>query len=575
MHRTHTCGELRKEHAGSTVTIAGWVHALRPHGGVTFLDIRDRYGVTQAVVPAELQETLKGVLRESVLKITGEVKAKPKPNPNLKTGEIEVSATAVEVLGPAAPLPIAPEAENTDEARLKYRYLDLRRPVMQQKLMLRDVTVNSFRKHLRAEGFLDIETPLLLKSTPEGARDYVVPSRVHHGKFYALPQSPQIYKQLLMVSGFDRYFQVARCLRDEDLRADRQPEFTQIDLEMSFVEPEDVYALGEKVCRAVLKDTINYELKEFPRVPYAECMEKYGCDKPDLRFGLELSDVTEIGKRSEFSIFKEAKLIKCICAPKTFGRKEVDAYTAFVKDFGAKGLAFANVKSNTLDGGIAKFFPAELQKELIEKTQAKDGETLLFVADAPKIVNDSLAKLRVQLGKDLELYSSRDFSLLWVTDFPLFEWDEDNNDWTPAHHMFTMPKPDSLQYLDTDPGKVVAQCYDLVMNGVERASGSLRVHHPEIQRKIMRAMHISEEEAKLKFGFMLEAFTYGAPPHGGFAIGLDRFCAMLNGEYDIREFIAFPKNKSAECPMDGSPTPVDEKQLKDLGLILVKDIIDD
>ena len=573
MHRTHTCGELRKDYEGQIVTIAGWAHAIRPHGGVTFLDLRDRYGITQAVVPTELQDALKGVLRESVLKITGQVTVKPKPNPKLATGEIEVVATSVEVLGPAAPLPIEIDAQNSDEARLTYRYLDLRRPEMQARIALRDRIANSFRTHLRAEGFLEIETPLLLKSTPEGARDYVVPSRVHHGRFYALPQSPQIYKQLLMVSGCDRYFQLAKCLRDEDLRADRQPEFTQVDLEMSFVEPDDVYALGENVVRAVVRDALGAEIGEFPRMPYAQAMATYGCDKPDLRFGLEMTDVTVIGKRSEFTVFKEAPLVKGFVVPKALGRKEIDAYTVFVKEFGAKGLAFATVKGTALEGGISKFFSPELQQELIGAFGAKDGETILLVADKPKIANDALARLRNQIGKDLQLYDPKRLAFLWVTDFPLFEWDEESNDWTPAHHMFTMPRPDSLQYLTSDPGKVVAQCYDLVLNGVEMASGSIRVHHPDIQRDIMRAMHISEEDAKLKFGFMLEAFTYGAPPHGGFAIGLDRFCAMLNGDADIREFIAFPKNKSAECPMDGSPTPVDEKQLRDLGLILMKDVL--
>ncbi len=570
MHRTHTAGELRASHEGKTVTIAGWVHSIRNHGTVTFLDIRDRFGITQATVGELFADQTKGLLRESVVKVTGEVRKKPTPNPKLATGEIEVHATAFEVLNPSVPLPIEPDAENSDEMRLKYRYLDLRRPAMQEKIAFRDKVAAAFRLHLRAQGFLEIETPLLLKSTPEGARDYVVPSRVHHGRFYALPQSPQIYKQLLMVSGCDRYFQLAKCLRDEDLRADRQPEFTQVDLEMSFVEAEDVYAMGEKIVREVVKDTTGKTLHAFPRLPYAESMRRYGTDKPDTRFGLELTDVTMVAKHSGFNVFKEAPMVKGMCIPKELGRKEVDAYTAVAKDHGAKGLAFAHVKGNALDGGISKFLDADIQSQLIDLMGAKDGETVVFVADKPKITNEALARLRNHVGKELALYDPTELAFLWVTDFPLFEWDEESNDWTAAHHMFTMPKPECLEYLHTDPGKVVAQCYDIVLNGVEMASGSIRVHRQDIQRDIMRAMHISEEDAKLKFGFMLEAFTYGAPPHGGFAIGLDRFCAMLHGESDIREYIAFPKNKSAECPMDGSPTPVDEKQLHDLGLSLRK-----
>ena len=568
MHRTHTCGELRASDEGKSVTISGWAHAIRLHGAIAFIDIRDRYGITQATVGEEFAEFTKDLKRESVIKVTGHVKKKPTPNPKLATGEIEVVATNFEVLNPSEPLPIEIGAENSDDIRLKYRYLDLRRPEMQHRIALRDRIAASFRKNLRKHGFLEIETPLLITPTPEGARDYVVPSRVNHGKFYALPQSPQIYKQLLMVSGCDRYFQIARCLRDEDLRADRQPEFTQVDIEMSFVEQEDIFKLGETLIHEVVQEVKGISLPAMRRMTYHEAMEKYGCDKPDLRFGLELTDVTSIVKHAEFKVFSEAPMVKAIVVPKTLARKEIDSYTELTKSNKAKGLAYVTVTGEALDAGVSKFLSSEIQHKIIHATKAKQGDTILFVADKPKIVNEALWKLRTQLGKDLKLYDPNELCFLWVIDFPLFEWDEDMNDWTPAHHMFTMPKPETLQYLTSDPGKVVAQCYDIVLNGVEMASGSIRVHRKDIQSQIMKAMNIPEEEAKLKFGFFLEAFTYGAPPHGGFAIGLDRFCAMLEAESDIREYIAFPKNKSAECPMDGSPKPLDAKQMEELGIRL-------
>jgi len=573
MHRTHNCGELRAKDEGTTVTIAGWTHAIRLHGRIAFIDVRDRYGITQATVGEDFADLTKDLKRESVIKITGVAKKKPQPNPRLATGEIEVVAEKFEVLNPAQPLPIEIEAENSDEIRLKYRYLDLRRPAMQHKLAMRDNVAASVRKHLRAMGFLEIETPLLVKSTPEGARDYVVPSRIHHGTFYALPQSPQLYKQLLMVSGCDRYFQLAKCLRDEDLRMDRQPEFTQIDVEMSFVEQDDVLSAGERLVHNVVKDVKSVDVPlPLRRISYEESMDRYGCDKPDLRFGLELTDVTYIVKSSDFKIFSEAQLVKCLVVPKLLGRKEIDRYTEFAKANKAKGLAYVNVLADgkTLDGGVAKFLTPDMQASIIEASGAKPEQTILFVADAKKACNEALSKLRNLLGKELSLYDPKALAFCWVVDFPLFEWDDDTQDWTPAHHMFTMPRPEHLQYLRTEPGKVVAQCYDLVLNGVEMASGSIRVHRQDIQREIMTAMNISEEQAKVKFGFLLEAFTYGAPPHGGFAIGFDRFVAMLEQEADIREFIAFPKNKSAECPMDGSPSLVDAKQLDDLGLALKK-----
>jgi aspartyl-tRNA synthetase len=572
MHRTHTCGELRATNEGKTVTIAGWVHAIRLHGQIAFLDLRDRFGITQVTAGEHLNAITKDLRRESVVKVTGVIKRKPQSNARLATGEIEVAATSMEVLGPAEPLPIEIEAENSDEIRLKYRYLDLRRPLMQHRIAFRDRIAAAFRKSLHKHNFLEIETPLLVKSTPEGARDYIVPSRVHHGKFYALPQSPQIYKQLLMVSGCDRYFQIARCLRDEDLRADRQPEFTQVDIEMSFVEQEDVLSLGDQLLHDVVQEATGKSIPlPLRRMTYQEAMDMYGCDKPDLRFGLPLKDVTYAVKGSEFKVFSEAAMVKCIVVPKALTRKEVDAYTDLVKANKAKGLAYAVVRGDgTLDGPIAKFLTPEIQRAIIEETDAGADNTLLFVADKAKVVHEALSKLRNALGKDLALYDPAELAFLWVVDFPLFEWDEDAKDWAAAHHMFTMPKPEHVQYLTSDPGKVIAQCYDIVLNGVEMASGSIRVHRQDIQREIMRAMHISEDQVKIKFGFLLEAFTYGAPPHGGFAIGLDRFCAMLEGQSDIREYIAFPKNKQAECPMDGSPTQVDSAQMDMLGLSLKK-----
>ncbi len=572
MHRTHTCGELRATDSGKQVVLAGWAQAIRLHGAIAFIDIRDRYGLTQITVGEQFSDLTKDLKRESVIKVTGIVKVKPQPNLKLETGEIELQAENFEILNPAQPLPIEIEADNSDETRLKYRYLDLRRPLMQHRLLFRDKLAASVRKNLREMGFTEIETPLLVKSTPEGARDYVVPSRIHHGRFYALPQSPQIYKQLLMVSGCDKYFQLAKCLRDEDLRMDRQPEFTQIDVEMSFVEQEDVLQAGEKLISNMVKDVLDKEIKiPFTRITYEDSMDKYGCDKPDLRFGLELVDITYVVKDIEFKVFSEAQLVKAIVVPKLLARKDVDRYTEFAKSNKAKGLVAINVNTEgKLEGSVTKYFSEQIQHDIIKALHAKPNETIFIVADKKKTCNDVLSRLRNQLGKDLVLYDPAGLEFCWVVDFPLFEWDEDANDWTAAHHMFTMPKPEHLQYLKTDQGKVLAQCYDLVLNGVEMASGSIRVNRQDIQREIMSAMNINEETARIKFGFLLEAFTYGAPPHGGFGIGFDRLVAMLDGSFDIRDYIAFPKNKSAECPMDNSPSPVDSKQLDELGLAMKK-----
>ncbi|MDD9953755.1 MAG: aspartate--tRNA ligase [Candidatus Woesearchaeota archaeon] len=565
MHRTHTCGELRKEHAGEEVTLSGWVHVIREHGSKQFVDLRDRYGVTQVVL-----EEKADIRRETVVKVTGKVVEKPKANEKLATGEIEVQASSCKILGPADPIPMEPEAENTEETRLKYRYLDLRRPDMQAKLQFRDDCASSVRKHMHAHGFTEVETPILMKSTPEGARDYIVPSRLHKGKFYALPQSPQIYKQILMVAGMDKYFQIVKCFRDEDLRADRQPEFTQVDVEMSFVEQDDVIALGDELLKNVVKDVLGKDVKTpFPRLSYAEAMDKYGIDKPDARFELFLHTLTELVKDSEFKVFSEAPCVRCLVAP-ALSRKQIDKYTELAKTYKAKGLAYLQVTKDGVDSPIKKFLSDEVVDKIVKETGAKPDSTILFVADKEKVANDALAHIRNALGKQFELYDPEELNFLWVLDFPLFEWNEDTKDWTPMHHMFTMPHEEHLQYLESDPGKVLAQAHDIVLNGTEIGGGSIRVHHKDVQERVMKAMNISEEDAKKKFGFMLEAFQYGAPPHGGFALGFDRMVALFQGETDIREYIAFPKNKAAQSLMDDAPSDVEQEQLDELHLTVKK-----
>jgi len=469
---------------------------------------------------------------------------------------------------------------NGEETRLKYRYLDLRRKEMQCNFQVRHKAMLATRNFLDQEEFLEIETPMLVRSTPEGARDFTVPSRVHNGSAYSLPQSPQLYKQILMVAGFDRYFQFARCLRDEDLRADRQPEFTQIDVEMSFVSQDDIFDVGERLCQRIFKDTLDYDLPTpFRRITFAEAMEKYGTDKPDLRFGLELVDLTDIAQYSESEILSKAESVKCLVVPHECSKKEVEAYTKQVQIYRAKGLINLSYNKNNgaFEGPMAKFFD-DLAREKLAKaiepqlTKQQANYTLLIVAGKKKVVAESLGHLRNKIGKDLELYDPKAFSFAWVVDFPSFEWDEDENKWAPAHHMFTMPKKETLHYLQTDPGKVVADCYDLTLNGVELASGSIRNHDPTVQKQIMDIIGINEEDAYKKFGFLLEAFQFGAPPHGGFAIGFDRLVAMMSyvPDNDIREVIAFPKNKSGICPMDGSPSPMQQDVLDMLGIEIKK-----
>ncbi|MBS3167518.1 aspartate--tRNA ligase [Candidatus Woesearchaeota archaeon] len=576
--RTNTCGELTDKDLKKEVKLCGWVSSRRDHGGIIFIDLRDRYGFTQIVLdPKEIPEA-NNLRREWCIKIEGKIRARPKgmENLKLKTGKIEVEVSLLEILNESEtpPFEIDDRIETNEELRLKYRYLDLRKPIMQERLLIRHKVAQAAREYLSSQNFLEIETPMLVKPTPEGARDYLVPSRVNIGKFYALPQSPQLYKQLLMVAGCDRYFQLARCLRDEDLRADRQPEHTQIDIEMSFVEEEDVFTAVEGLMESIFKVQDIKIKKPFPRIPYKEAMEKYGSDKPDLRFDLEFLDVTEIVKNSEFEVFKSVinkkGVVKCLNAVgcSNFSRNDIDLLIELAKVHHAKGMAWAKVEKGKLESSITKYLKEDIQKKLIKETKAKDGDLLLFVADEFKIACTSLGQVRLAIAEKLNIIPKDEYKFCWIVDFPLFAWNEEEQKWEPEHHPFCMPKKEHIVLLDKDPGKVNATLYDLVLNGVELCSGSLRINKPEIQRKIFSIIGMDEKEAEKKFGFLLEAYKYGGPPHGGVGIGVDRLVTILVGLKDIREVIAFPKNKEAQCPMDGSPGDIDEKQLKELHIKL-------
>ncbi|OGJ91245.1 MAG: aspartate--tRNA ligase [Candidatus Raymondbacteria bacterium RifOxyA12_full_50_37] len=582
MLRTHTCGELTATHNSQSATLAGWVHTRRDHGGVHFIHIRDRFGMTQVVFEPSHDQTAyelaDNLRREWVIQITGIVRMRSSDqvNQKLSTGEIELVAHSLKILNKSdvPPFTLDEWSEPTESVRFKYRYLDLRRAEMQRNFQIRHKAAQAARAHLSEEGFLEIETPMLVRSTPEGARDFLVPSRLNPGTCYSLPQSPQLYKQLLMVSGMDRYFQIARCMRDEDLRSDRQPEFTQIDIEASFITEEFIYGLVERLMQRIFRDAIGFEIAApFARLTFAHAMEKYGCDKPDLRYGLELADVTDIVKESDFTVFKsvvaKGGMVKCINPEGTLTKGDLETYIEFAKQNGAQGMAWMKVTEAGLESNIVKYFSPDIQKRLIERTGAKPGSTLMYIADRPKVVNEVLSRLRADLARKLNLINTKVFSFAWVTDFPLFEYDEKEKRIGAAHHIFTMPKAEHIDLLETDPLKVLAQCYDLVLNGIEIASGSIRIHDPEIQKRVMKVIGVTAEQAEKRFGFLLEAFRYGAPPHGGIAPGFDRIVALMSGYNDIREVIAFPKTASGTSLLDGCPTPAEAEQLRELHMKFV------
>ncbi len=585
MQRTVTCGGLNKDFAGKTVVLNGWIHRKRDHGGITFLNLRDRYGLTQVVVDDDASEELKALAvslkQEFCIAVEGLVRPRPDSmiNKEMATGEIEVKALKIEVLSKSEVLPfqIDEKTNANEDLRLKYRYLDLRSKAMQDHIMLRSKFTFAVRKFLTSKEFLEIETPTFIKSTPEGARDYLVPSRLYPGKFYALPQSPQIYKQILMVSGFDKYFQIARCYRDEDARGDRQPEFTQIDLEMSFASREDVLSLTEGMMQYAFKKSINVDLpKTFERISYDEAIDVYGTDKPDLRFEMKMQDAAFMAEIGNFAVFKDAvssggavKALVVKGQAEAYSRKKIEELEAAAKIYKAKGLAWIKVTEGgaKLEGGISKFFEGK-EAEICSKLGAEKGDLILFVADKYKIACTALGAVRSKLGKDLGLLNPAEFKFAWIVDFPLFEWNEEENKWDPAHHMFSAPQEKYIATMEENPEPVKGDLYDLVLNGYEVASGSIRIHNPELQKRIFKIVGFDESEAEKKFGFLTEAFKYGAPPHGGIAPGLDRIVMIMAGETSIKEVIAFPKNSFAVSPMDDSPSEVDQKQLDELHLAI-------
>lgn len=584
LKRTHRCGELSAANVGENVTVMGWVQKQRNKGGIIFVDLRDRAGILQVIFEesdcgTEHFAKAEKLRSEFVIAVTGRVeKRAAAANENLATGEIEVRAESMRILSEAEtpPFPIEAESKTKEELRLKYRYLDLRRPELQRNLMLRSQITTTIRSFLTGEGFLEIETPMLTKSTPEGARDYLVPSRVHPGNFYALPQSPQIFKQLLMCSGYDRYFQIARCFRDEDLRADRQPEFTQVDMELSFVDVDDVIDATERMVQRVCKDAIGVEVNlPMKRMTWKEAMERFGSDKPDTRFGMELTDVSEVVKGCGFGVFTGAlenggsvRGIN-VKGQAEMPRKKIDALTEFAKGYGAKGLAYLSVQPDgTYKSSFAKFMSEEELSALVSAMKGEKGDLLLFAADKNNIVYSVLGALRVELAKQLELIDNSRFDFLWVTEFPLLEWSEEENRFVAMHHPFTMPMEEDLPLIDTDPGKVRAKAYDIVLNGVELGGGSVRIFQPDVQEKMFEALGFTKESAYERFGFLINAFKYGVPPHAGLAIGLDRFVMLLVKADNIREVIAFPKVKDASCLMSEAPNVVDDIQLAELKIRL-------
>ena len=580
--RTNYNGELRITDVNKNVCVCGWVAKKRNLGGVIFIDLRDRSGIVQLTCKAGMSayDVLDSVRNEYVLKVEGKVIERESKNTNIPTGEIEVEVNNVTILSESEqpPMLISDETDALEDFRMKYRYLDLRRPTMQQKLILRHKITSSVRRYFDDLGFVEVETPVFGKSTPEGARDYLVPSRIHPGKFYALPQSPQLYKQLLMISGMDRYYQIARCFRDEDLRADRQMEFTQIDVEMSFVDEEDIYKVIEEMLKKMMKDVLNFDLKTpFIRIPFDECMERFGCDKPDMRFEMELINFTDIAKDIDFSIFKDniasggiVKGLNAKGAAQKYSRKELDRLTEFVKKFKAKGLAYLKMEDGQVTGSIAKFLNEANIEALKKKVDFKDGDLLLLVSDNKNVCNQSLANLRNLLGKELNLIKPNDYKFLWVNNWPSFEWSEEENRYVAAHHPFTDPKDEWKGKLLTCPEKCYSKCYDVVLNGFELGSGSIRIHDQKVQREMFDAIGLTEEEIKVKFGYFVDALKFGTPPHGGIALGLDRLAMLLSNSSSIRDVIAFPKSANAICPMSEAPTEVSDFQLNELKLSIKK-----
>ena len=583
--RSIYCGDGGAKEEGQEVTGAGWVHRRRDHGGVIFIDLRDREGLVQVVFNPERKEIFTEAERirsEYVLSVKGMVRIRPDgtKNPNMKTGEIEIIASELKTLNDSLTPPFHHDENASEEVRLKYRYLDLRRESMLHNLRLRHQVTQALREFLDKNGFVDIETPMLTRATPEGARDYIVPSRTHQGKFFALPQSPQIFKQLLMMSGFDRYYQIVRCFRDEDLRADRQPEFTQLDIEMSFVDQQSVMNKMQDLIRYVFDQVMNISLPEvFPVMPYSEAMRRFGSDKPDLRIPMELVDLSDIMKEVEFKVFsgpakdKDGR-VAALAVPggSSLSRKEIDDYTSFVARYGAKGLAYIKIediskKKDGMQSPILKFLPDEVIDELVNRVDINDGDIIFFGADKENIVNDALGALRVRIGKDLNLLEEG-WQPLWVTDFPMFEKDKNSNNWTSLHHPFTAPSIDDAEELENNPGKVLSKAYDMVLNGSEIGGGSIRIHNKKMQAKVFQLLNISDAEAQEKFGFLLQALEYGCPPHGGIAFGLDRIIMLLSGAESIRDVIAFPKTQTASCPLTDAPGEVSSEQLKETGIRL-------